>query len=111
MAIIKQDYGSIGGGSNNPTLVPLPTSLIQPGYTGTVTIDPSKDYLFIGSYKYSDTQFRQEIQSIVKGVVTTLTNNWGATYLKPCTVSGTTLTIITTTGSNTYIDLSLVQLN
>lgn len=111
MGIIKEDLGLISGAQINPTLITLSSKVISPGSSITVTIDPTKSFLFFASFKYNDTAYRQEIQSIVNGVVTSLTNNYGATYVTLCTISGTTLTISADSGSSTKIDISLVQLD
>ena len=109
MGILKG--GTVGGGAINPTRVTLSSTYFSPGGSGTVTIDPSKDYMFFASFKNNDTTYRQEIQYISNGVVTSLTDNNNYTYVNLCTISGTTLTYSASSGSSVKIDISLFQLN
>ena len=103
--------GTVGGATINPTRVTLSSTYFSPGGSGTVTIDPSKDYMFFACFKNNDATFRQEIQYISNGVVTSLTDNHGATYVNLCTISGTTLTYSASSGSTVKIDISLIQLD
>lgn len=102
----------MGGGTTDPTLVTLPSRVLLRGKTATVTIDLDKSYIFVGTYRFNDGTYRSEVQTIIKGVVTSLTNNYGATYITLCTISGTTLTYGSTDlSSQYYIDYELVQLD
>lgn len=101
------------GGNINPQIIKQDTLYYSSGsdVTGTCTIDISKDYLVFGSSKYSDNNNRQEIQYIHNGTVTSLTNNWGSTLIRLCTISGSTLTYSVGGSGTGYRDFTIIQLN
>lgn len=80
---------------------------LDPNGSATVTIDPSKSYVVSVARKYSFTTEDTVlyIAKIVNGVATVILT--ASSYTVTCTVSGTTLTITTTTGS--YCDYGVVE--
>lgn len=107
--LMKQLTGGTVGGDINPTSKSQTTKTL--GTTATFTVDLSKKYLLFCSYKYNDTTYRQEIQYIDNGTVTSLTNNSSYSWVNLGTISGTTLSVVLGSTGNNYVDFNLIQLD
>ena len=83
MAIIKQDYGSIGGGTLNPTMTD--TAYVA-GYTAAdITVDTSKRYIVCAFIIYNNADL-MNIFYVDKGVLSDVRTTGNL----PTTMIGTT---------------------
>ena len=114
MAIIKVDYGTIGGGTNAEVVY-----LYANSSTDTFTIDLSKKYLVQNQFldnSYFYLGWYEVENGVVSDCIAKWTNNssitdswWNGATLKP-TVSGTTLNF-PNYASNQRMERQIIQLN
>ena len=104
-------FSAIGGGIVTPTFYDHDTKTRTGTTMKTFTIDTSKSYVLVMTYRYaSDTTYRTNVYSVVNGTLADLTNTSDKTGLT-ASLSGTTLSVVGSGVSSVPCDISLVQLD
>ena len=111
MGIRKEDNGLIRGGVTiNPTLADHYTGQRTTSAMKTFTIDTSKHYILVMTYRYNDSTYRTTTYYVADGACTLFGGTQSTTDLTP-TLNGTSLSVNGGTASNVNNDLSLIQLD
>ena len=108
MAKTENIFGEFGGGSINPTYDSNSAS-VKRGTTKTFTVDTSKRYILIVTYKYNDSTYRTDTRYINKGTIEDI-HNWSEATGATISISGTTISI-TSSSTNYYLDITLILLD
>lgn len=98
------------GGQLNPTLADHYTGARTTSTMKTFTIDTSKHYILVLTYRYNDTTYRTTTYYVADGACTLFGGTQSTTDLTP-TLSGTSLSVSGGTASSVNNDLSLIQLD
>ena len=98
-----------GGGALNPTYDSNSAS-VKRGTTKTFTVDTSKRYILIVTYKYNDSTYRTCTVYVNKGTLEYINENAAATGVT-ISINGTTITISSSSTSNNYYDMTLIKLD
>ena len=110
MAIIRQDYGTIGGGITGITLVEISNPTVKPASPWSKELDPTKSYLIVDNGSIVATGDRLNVWQIIKGGEPELVWKYSTETTQSISKSGNTVTVTSTSSLATGYQVLLFEI-